>query len=585
MNASQQKPYKTVFYIGAGGGGDTNAAMMRAWFDDTADRQFVLGAGYTYEDYYEHNVTKTNQFKYEAFIAYLQSVTQGMIKEVQVDDKSIYIKDDNVWNIKFPGDDYELPQVTSKYKTMIEEVEFLNVLESLLTSSQENLPTVVDNSDFGYNTEVNRINTIHQRRSQLLNSIYMFVSTETFIDKEGQSIKQEATQMMYNGLKDFIIKNCKYIIQHSVDAKYYKTKVFQIVIMDFGGDIFDFGKFARDSAVLTALLHMIPDIKTQLTIAEQQPDIQVTLEVFGPGVDAHKSIEHIAKSKAFTSTNTNKTQNASSSIFKYTQVLSQLNEKATNTEKKQMYDEMKKLKLIGPGRATGNFLKAHAICSHNGNNVILTGGIDKNAVIKHIVSKVKTYVNSLTNQELKCESQQVEIIKKDILSKITNEQDRMNGSDENDEIDMIDENEVLVFVATYLLERKDFKDMVLAKNASAFIDELAEYLTSNNFCKFAEIHEYAIESKDDFVKYLDEEKLFHTQFNLLDTIVLNSQASSGGSNKSSQKKLHILGRERTIIKSGRTHCIRYKNALMPVKEAKALERQLAKQKATTKKLK
>lgn len=109
--------------------------------------------------------------------------------------------------------------------------------------------------------------------------------------------------------------------------------------MDFGCDIYDFKELARDTAMLLAIIHII---KNKLT------DIELIIEVYGPGVDAHDDYNTVME-------NIDKMQPAKQEIDK--------------DKIKQLYDilndnrsDENPLEILERGRATGNYLEAFRLC-------------------------------------------------------------------------------------------------------------------------------------------------------------------------------------------------------------------------------
>lgn len=292
-------PPPVKLYIGAGGGGDTVAAAVRA-LSETGTR-YVLGAGYAYEEYVKA-LTEGNKHRppkegwarepanagKEAIEAYINSVIEkqedGIFKLLKPGDDSEELKDavfkDKKRNERKGADS------SYKYRSLLEESTFLNEIkmgdvECFMAATAEHLgePRSRENGD----------------------------KEHDYVSAENQ----------YAALNKFVLgKNIN-----------------EIIVMDFGGDIFDLKETmtrARDGVFLTLLVRLLLD----------NPAISMRVEVYGPGVDMHEGpAEVLCKLRAMKPTSIA----SDNSMYRALQVRE---------------DVLVKLGVLGMGRATANWFAA-----------------------------------------------------------------------------------------------------------------------------------------------------------------------------------------------------------------------------------
>ena len=378
-----------VLYLGAGGGGDTNAAIIRAMMDDDRGdiERFVMGAGYLFEgDYkkalmdgvkkrdnsgkYDRPTNKSVDVTEDQITKYLQSTMQ-VVSPAAVDtpskeDTGIYkfqvdtivdTKDEQELFNKFltreilidfiKGKANKLPEERSGDKDQIlkqikeyEKDPKLNILDPVIDFYKKLGITKPDeiylqqSSSFKYRSLLDERIAIRyfnqhekdkKRFEKIKDRLYMFASTDNM-----------------DGILE--VKRAYQALQTFIQAK----QITRIVLMDFGGDIFDYAKVQRDTAVLMMLLRMINNQTNLFTI---------DVEVYGPGCDAHETvtqtIENMKKIGDKFVVEGPTAEPSTSTLKKMTDIL------------KTHKDELKKYDILGPGRATGNFLQAYELAAES----------------------------------------------------------------------------------------------------------------------------------------------------------------------------------------------------------------------------
>ena len=330
-----------TLYLGAGGGGDTNSAILRALCDNTSDKKYVLGAGYGIADY-------------------KKSLKDGVKKRVFSDNEQIY--DRLPWPITegSPSIDNYLDSVLEKQFENIyipTEVYKLKNGEKFNKEFFIQLDTGGNPTSFAYRAlfeEVKLLNDFEKdlKKKNMYDNIYMFFSIDNFEDND-------QTKKLYNSLKVFI--------QQMIIKKIY--------LMDFGADIFDFKKLARDTAVLLVIAKILKELN--------DPSIQLIIDVYGPGVDAHAPINEVLQ-------NLNNVKPTSSNI--------------TFSEMKPfmniLFKNLDKLEIMKPGRATGNYYQAYSLCNKN--------NVDGDNYINNYIKKRHDFLALLTDDEQKAVVSQAE---------------------------------------------------------------------------------------------------------------------------------------------------------------------------------
>ena len=310
-----------TLYLGAGGGGDTNAAIMCALADTSISKKFVLGAGYSLEEYSqafikEQKNRKTQQVDRKA-VSNPELVKNYLNESLKnFNSNELSNTDINVWrlddtnkeamkslfddvkpeDVKYDDPDLQKRHTSYKYQGLLEERLLLRKLNEYIGDND------------------------------VLKNIYMFYTTSDW--KNIAAINNS-----YKALKEFV-KN--------------KT-VNKIVLMDFGGDLIYFSKNGRDPIVLLNCLRLFKDPEIS--------DLTVEVWIYGPGVDSHALPEQVEsnldKFKDITNTVTVEPVNISPLVefIKTNSVL------------------LKQIDIIGLNRATGNWYEAYNNCIEN-----ITGG-------------------------------------------------------------------------------------------------------------------------------------------------------------------------------------------------------------------
>eukprot|EP00457_Paulinella_chromatophora_P010835 gb/GEZN01010951.1/.p1 GENE.gb/GEZN01010951.1/~~gb/GEZN01010951.1/.p1 ORF type:complete len:388 (-),score=48.76 gb/GEZN01010951.1/:35-1168(-) len=226
-------------YIGAGGGGDTVMAALRALCHQ-AGPCCVLGAGYAPSDYYDaltkgQNDHKTGEVQRKSCH---QASVQKYLSKVKIPihmDKSIATPLTDVWRVG-----------------SLSKEEMVAFVTPLLPPGKH--MDWRDTAGFKYRTLIEE-SSFHDQVTAKGRAVEldMFVSTEKY---EGTP---EFARMV-GALRGF------------VDAR----KVQQLVLLDVGGDILDFSRYQRDVSVLLACVQVAVEWR-----------IRLLLEVYGAGCDAH----------------------------------------------------------------------------------------------------------------------------------------------------------------------------------------------------------------------------------------------------------------------------------------------------------
>jgi hypothetical protein len=288
-----------TLYLGAGGGGDTNSAVFRALADVNAGQnaglKYVLGAGYTKQAYYDQlkkNAPSVFESE-ESLNTYFDSVATKISFTEPVTE--IYKLEGNITPkrdefINAMPIDFKGGYKSWTYNTLFDESQLLiNIKDSL-------------------------------EKAEILNNIYMAYSVKSF--------EKEDVRKFYNGLREFI-----------------KAKTIQkIYLMDFGADIFDFKDLARDTAMLLAIVRLLQ---------KELPNIQLIIEVYGPGVDAHDTYTKIMEN--LNNVRPIKDILNKDALDKYMELLNEKRESNIN-------GKVVKLEIMEAGRATGNYYEAWRLC-------------------------------------------------------------------------------------------------------------------------------------------------------------------------------------------------------------------------------
>jgi hypothetical protein len=277
-----------TLYVGAGGGGDTVAAALRALADGGGAERKVIGAGYPRSQYTDTLVKKNT-----ASLDTIDGYVSGVIEESDVPgifalkppdaaceaNKAVVFADRGELDATYGVPTYETESSSYKYKTLLEESTFLHHV------------------DMG--------------------------AVECFMAVTSDSMNAAADAQL-DAFQDFVVHH----------------KVREIVLIDFGGDVFDLKPViskARDAVFLTVILLVMK------RLAAQGRSLTLRVEVYGPNVDMHDA------------------DGAASVIKKL--MKAGVSVKAGHTT--AMYSIMKAkailgtmLGLLGPGRATGNWLAA-----------------------------------------------------------------------------------------------------------------------------------------------------------------------------------------------------------------------------------
>ena len=303
-----------TLYLGAGGGGDTNAAVMCALADTSPGKKLVLGAGYSLDEYTtsfkkEQKNRKTGAIDRNACTnsAFIDSYLKESLKNYK--DDTALNTDTDVWRLndteqtamielfnavkpeEVPYDDAGLQQRHGSYK-------YQGLLEERLLLRK--LKEVLGDND-------------------VLNNIYISYTTSNWKDTI-------AINKSYNALKDFIT-----------------TKTVQkIVLMDFGGDLIQFTKAGRDPIVLLNCLRLLKDPLFQ--------NLTVEVWIYGLGVDSHALPGDVE-------TNLNKFAEIT-----MTGVIDPVNITPLLDFIKNNSDLLEKIDILGLNRATGNWYEAYNNC-------------------------------------------------------------------------------------------------------------------------------------------------------------------------------------------------------------------------------
>jgi len=308
---------ENVLYLGAGGGGDTTAAMVRAMVDDTPNiNKFVMGAGYKFDKEYEDallkgsrkdrkaiNDIKSNSNANNSTDNWNNIIQEYLRNTLQKDEKT------NAFVYKFDANKIQISRETEKS------------LFSKLVPDSEPGKTYTDlGSGFKYKSLLDERIAIQyfsekcpEKFSSIRDNIFMLQSVDN-VNTEMDTIDT------YYSLLEFI--------------EIYGIN--RIVVMDFGGDVFDYNKLSRDTCTLLMLLFMMKN--------ESVVKFTLDVEVYGPGCDSHESVMTTL-------------ENMKSAMGDITS-LQQDASKLANFLLEHRY-ALYQYEILGKGRATGNFLKAY----------------------------------------------------------------------------------------------------------------------------------------------------------------------------------------------------------------------------------
>lgn len=433
MSTSATNPEEiiTTLYVGAGGGGDTIAAIMRSMIDTTSTTKYVLGAGYILSDYIDQLKKYFQDILIEIFVhsntvqsQSVQSQTEQMLDDFikfaeQVNSlktlkqkKSSSTTNPSLPNTANPSTTTTTPkdmiknlqdtlknikETNSEQLKPLEKV--LNLLamqyiDEAIVNKDKKPSNAIKEKTTLYNTfststecDVTGIGLTSEKRYKSfyeeirfaqtfakggnleatvkgikytlpIANIFMFLSTDTF-DKNVHLVER-----MYNTLHTFLRDN----------------KIKKVVLMDFGADIFDFGKLSRDTAVLLCFLHLLSKKTDGI-------DFELSIEVYGPNVDGHgkvgvqdddvvqkvidrleifRNIGVMVNTPVNNSVKTPVNSAVNSAVNTFIQFIKELNE--TGSYKINDKGVLEAYGIIGPGRATGNFLEAFDIVHEKSNN-------------------------------------------------------------------------------------------------------------------------------------------------------------------------------------------------------------------------
>lgn len=312
-----------ILYLGAGGGGDTNAAVMCALADKSPGEKFVLGAGYAIKEYKDSFAKQQNSRK-----------IKGQIDRKIVSDPKLTVNYLNE-SLKNYLDENADINATSVWRLNDSEK---GAMEALFNDVKPDTPLTYDDpaiqkqySSYKYQALLEERLLLRKLKDDLgdnpvLNNIYMFFTTSRWDNND-------EINTSYNALKEFIIN---------------KT-IQKVVLMDFGGDLIEFTKPGRDPIVLLNSLRLLQDIQ----------NLTIEVWVYGPGVDSHALpsdvIDNIRKFQQITST---PEDIASVDINPLVDFI------------KNKSDLLNQIDVLGLNRATGNWYEAYNNCTES----IVKGG-------------------------------------------------------------------------------------------------------------------------------------------------------------------------------------------------------------------
>lgn len=388
-----------VLFIGAGGGGDTAAAILRAMAaleaGEINGEAYVIGAGYAREDYYKtlFDYGKNRNKKVKDTPAMIERLPVNY--DVRDTDHADFANDKfrNTFekpNIceRFTNHNECKQQITTKAQNLVNE--YLDNTIELFQTSLYKLKSTIDEdkhtfledmfpiqksanarndnarnaNDDDVIEEENSLKSLLRRRDlKKTNSSfkYMTLLEERFMM---MTAKQIADTMNKKEKVNNFIKNNVFMIEsaggmskntYDIISRQYNTlkkfieenKISTVVVMDFGGDVFDYSNLARDSIMLMELLH----IQQNESVTQK---FTVDIEVYGPGCDAHATYHE-------TITNMSVVKDRQENLHSYLHpdytdignMPSFIGLLSTNR------GQLEEINLLGPGRATGNFLMAH----------------------------------------------------------------------------------------------------------------------------------------------------------------------------------------------------------------------------------
>jgi hypothetical protein len=349
-----------VAYIGAGGGGDTNAAIMCALADTSSSEKFVLGAGYSIQEYKDSFAKQQNSRKVKGQID-RKSVTNPQLTVDYLNESLKNYLDENADNLKT-----SVWRLNDTEKESMEAL-FNNVKPDTTVLNYDNPDIQKQYSSYKYQALLEERLLLRKLKADLgnnavLNNIYMFFSTSSWDNNN-------AINTSYNALKDFIINK----------------NIQKLVLMDFGGDLIEFTKPGRDPIVLLNCLRLLQDKDIQ--------NLTVEVWIYGAGVDSHALPNDVINN-----------------LKKFQQITGTPEEIVTvNTDplidfiknKSALLDE---IDILGLNRATGNWYEAYKNCLKLGGarrkNNKRGGGVTVEAYIKDGLQARSEY-DSLKTPELK----------------------------------------------------------------------------------------------------------------------------------------------------------------------------------------
>jgi len=292
-------PSRTL-YVGAGGGGDTVAAALRALADGGGSSRMVMGAGYAYEEYVTALMSGSSRNGVFTRPAYADTAGEAAIR-AYVDSVLAPSKVPGVFQIQKPDERSEALKAA--------------VFADTSHHTQDGVPAYdTQDSPYKYKTLL--------EESSLLKYVDLG-DTHCFIAVTADRLGPAADEQL-KSFKKFI--------------KDPEMNIREIVLLDFGGDIFDLKpvmKGARDAVFLTLILEAM-----KMSVFP----IHLRVEVYGPNVDAHDrdGPEHVAQKLKW---------------FGPTRQLP--GRESTMYHMLRRYQKtLTMMGILGPGRATGNWLAA-----------------------------------------------------------------------------------------------------------------------------------------------------------------------------------------------------------------------------------
>lgn len=312
---------ENVLYLGAGGGGDTTAAMIRALADNDNGiaKKFVMGAGYKFpEDYekaFKDGSNKRGTDGKDRFSVVLND-TKDLTQQANTYLANTLEKDEKYEIYKFKTRTF-LTNNTDTDESFFESL----IPDEAKEINGKKIPPAQQKSGFKIKTLLEERTSIRYLKSKyqtefssIEDNLYMFRTVDSF------DVTKDVVAS-FEALKHFI-----------------KTKgITKVVVMDFGGDIFDYKKITRDTGVLAMLLYMIKHDAAMF---------KLDIEVYGPGCDTHATV-------AETKTNMMKAIGDLTPVTGESPLMSMAQFLFENSE------ELLKYEILGEGRATGNFVKAY----------------------------------------------------------------------------------------------------------------------------------------------------------------------------------------------------------------------------------